>query len=52
MFKIKVLLLAQIGVGFDCMGLAVSMYSEFYFETSDQPLESTFVTLPIKIIVT
>lgn len=40
MFKIKVpATSANLGVGFDCMGLAVSMYSEFYFETSDQPLE-------------
>ncbi|WP_258087881.1 homoserine kinase [Weissella fangxianensis] len=40
MFKIKVpATSANIGVGFDCMGLAVSMYSEFYFEASNQPLE-------------
>lgn len=40
MFKIKVpATSANLGVGFDCMGLAISLYSEFYFEESNKPLE-------------
>lgn len=32
---------ANLGVGFDCMGLAVSLYSTISFEKSDQKLEIT-----------
>lgn len=40
MIKVKVpATSANLGVGFDCMGLAVSLYSNVYFEKSSQILE-------------
>ncbi|GBG93854.1 homoserine kinase [Ligilactobacillus salitolerans] len=40
MIKVKVpATSANLGVGFDCMGLAVSLYSEFYFEENPAGLE-------------
>ncbi len=41
MIKIKVpATSANVGMGYDCLGLAVSMYSEFDFDKSDQVLEA------------